>query len=216
MSNQSAARQRPSLALNAIRLLCPEEPIPAAVVPFELTQLHAFLDRPAQDVFATRHGDAGMAVVPLGPGAELPGPVEELSVQDNMRLFAALVREAVFRHLLALPGNYRVVNRRPPIVESAKLENVIPVSSGLPSWLKKRVVLRFETRVVKHPGEEPYVVLTCGNRFRTVIEADCGELHGIGVPFLGSYVSTWTDARTRRSPSVSGSPGAWSPTMARS
>ena len=193
MSNRFAPRQRPVLALNAIRLLVPEQPIPAALVPFEPTQLHAFLDRPAQDVFAIRHGETGMAVVPLTPGAQLPGPVKDLPASDNMRLFATLAREAVFRRLLTLAGNYRVVNRRPPVVETAKQENVIPASLGLPPWLKKRVVLRFETRTIKHPGEEPYVVLTCANRLRTVIEADCGQLHEIGIPLLGNYVSTWRD-----------------------
>ena len=133
-----------------------------------------------------------MAVVPLKPDAELPGPAEELPAADTMRLFATLAREAVFRHLLTLRGNYRVVNRRPPIVETAKQENVIPTSTGLPPWLKKRRVLRFETQVIKHPNEEPYVVLTCGNRLRTVIEADCGQLHEIGIPLVGKYVSTWT------------------------
>ena len=181
------------LALNAIRLVHPEKPIPAAVVPFELTQFHAFLDRPAQDVFVTRNGETGMAVVPLTPNANLPGQLEELPATDNMRLLSTLTREAVFRHLLTIPGNYRVVSRRPPIVETAKQENVIPHSIGLPSWLKKRAVLVFETRIIKHPGEDPYVVLTCGNRLRTVIEADCGQLHDIGVPLLGNYVSTWTD-----------------------
>lgn len=193
MSNRFAAQQRPVLALNAIRLVHPEKPIPAAVVPFELTQFHAFLDRPAQDVFVTRHGETGMAVVPLTPNANLPGQLEELPATDNMRLLSTLTREAVFRHLLTIPGNYRVVSRRPPIVETAKQENVIPHSIGLPSWLKKRAVLVFETRIIKHPGEDPYVVLTCGNRLRTVIEADCGQLHDIGVPLLGNYVSTWTD-----------------------
>lgn len=192
MSNRFAARPRPVLALNAIRLLVPEHPIPAVVVPFEPRQLHAFLDRPAQDVFARRHGETGMAVVPLVPDAELPGPVVGLPVPDNVRLFATLAREAVFRHLLTLAGNYRVVNRRPPVVETAKQENVIPASLGLPPWLKKRVILRFETRIIKHPGEEPYVVLTCANRLRTVIEADCGKLHKIGIPLLGNYVSTLT------------------------
>jgi hypothetical protein len=114
MSSRFAARQRPVLALNAIRLLPPDKPISAAVVPFEPTRLHALLDRPAQDVFATRHGGTGMAVVPLTPDAELPGPVEQLPVADNMRLFATLAREAVFRQLVALPSNYRVVSRRPP------------------------------------------------------------------------------------------------------
>lgn len=191
MSNRSAAQPRPKLALNAIRLAHPEQPIPAAVVPFEPTQLHALLDRPAQDVFATRYGDTGMAVVLLKSGVELPGPLEYLPAADNMRLLATLAREAVFRFLVSLSGNYRVVSRRPPIVEAAKQENIIPESIGLPAWLKKRVVLRFETRIVRHPGEDPYVVLTCGDRLRTVIEADCGHLHEIGIPLLGDYVSMW-------------------------
>src|SRR5208337_2668335 len=193
MSNRIAAQRRPGLALNAIRLAHPEKPISAAVVPFELTQFHAFLDRPNQDVFATRYDETAMAVVPLRHGAELPGPMEELPISDNIRLFATLAREAVFRHLLTLSGSYRVVSRRPPVVETAKHENVIPSSVGLPPWLKKRVILVFQTRIIKHPGEEPYVVLTCGKRLRTVIEADCGQLHDIGVPLLGNYVSTWSN-----------------------
>lgn len=191
MSNRFASRQRPVLALNAIRLIGPEQPIPAALVPFDRAQLHVLLDRPAQDVFATRYGETNMAVVPIEHAAELPGPLERLPAADNIRLFATLAREAVFRRLLTLPGSYRVVNRRPPIVETAKQENIIPASVGLPDWLKKRVVLRFETRIMKHPGEDPYVVLTCGNRLRTVIDVDCGQLHDIGVPLLGNYVSTW-------------------------
>lgn len=181
------------LALNGFRLARPGQPIPAAVVPFNREQLHNLLDRPAQDVFATRYGENDMVVVPLKPGAELPGHRMELPAADNMRLLATLTREAVFRRLLTLPSAYRVVSRRPPIVETAKQENVIPPSIGLPPWLKKRVVLRFETRIIKHPGEEPYVVLTCGNRLRTVIEVDCGQLHEIGMPLIGNYVSTWTD-----------------------
>ncbi len=193
MLNRYVARQRPVLALNAIRLIRPDEPIPAALVPFNIAQLHAFLDRPSQDVFATRHGETDMAVVPLTRDAELPGQSQNLTVTDNLRLFAALAREAVFRHLLTRSGNYRVVSRRPPVVESAKQENVFPSAVGLPSWLKKRVVLVFETRIIKHPGEEPYVVLTCGQRLRTVIEADCSRLHELGVPLLGNYVSTWAN-----------------------
>lgn len=193
MSNRVAAQPRPMLALNAIRLIQPEEPIPAVVIPFDLKRLHALLDHPAQDVFATRHGETDMAIVPLKPDAELPGRLEHLLPSDNMRLLSTLAREAVFRHLLTIPGNYRVVSRRPPIVESARQENVIPSAVGLPPWLKKRSVLVFQTRIIKHPGEDPYVVLTCGNRLRTVIEADCGQLHEIGVPLLGNYVSTWTD-----------------------
>ena len=193
MPTRFASGQHPVLALNAIRIRTPGKPIPAAVVPFGPQELHAFLDRPMQDVFATRYHENDMVVVPVVPGANLPGKPEELSPAENIRLLSTLVREAVFRHLLTVPGNYRVVSRRPPIVESAKRENVIPTAAGLPPWLRKRVVLVFQTRIIKHPGEEPYVVLTCGNRLRTVIDADCGRLHEIGVPLVGSYVSTWTD-----------------------
>ena len=42
------------------------------------------------------------------------------------------------------------------------------------------------------------MVLTCGNRLRAVIEANCGQLHDIGVPLLGNYVSTWSDDPDRK------------------
>jgi hypothetical protein len=191
MSSRFAGRTRPELALNAIRLALPEQTIPAAVIPFERSAFHAFLDRPKADVFAIRQGDTEMAVVPLVPDAELPAKAIPLATAGNLRLVTTLAREAVFRHLLHLPGNYRIVRRRPPEVETAKQENIIPGSLGLPGWLKKRVVLRFETRIIKHPGEEPYVILTCANRLRTVIGADCRELHDLGVPLIGNDVSVW-------------------------
>jgi hypothetical protein len=193
MSSRFAGSVRPELALNAIRLALPDKPIPAAVVPFERSRLHALLDRTQADVFATRYGDEQMAIVPLVPDADLPAPTKNLDPADNLRLFSALAREAVFRHLVNLPGNYRVVKRRPPEVETAKQENIIPESLGLPAWLKKRVMLRFETRIIKHPGEDPYVVLTCANRLRTVIDVDCAALHDIGIPLLGNDVSVWVD-----------------------
>jgi hypothetical protein len=194
MSSRFVQRSRPELALNAIRLVLPTKPIPAAVIPFERSQLHAFLDRPKADVFALRQGD-DLAVVPLTPDAKLPSDIKQIPATENLGLFATLAREAVFRHLFNLPGNYRVVKRKPPEVETAKQENIIPEDLGLPTWLKKRVVLRFETRIVRHPGEHPYVVLTCANRLRTVIEANCSQLHDIGIPMLGNDVSIWTDDR---------------------
>jgi hypothetical protein len=124
MSSRFAGSVRPELALNAIRLALPDKPIPAAVVPFERSGLHALLDRTQADVFATRYGDEQMAIVPLVPDADLPAPTKNLDPADNLRLFSALAREAVFRHLVNLPGNYRVVKRRPPEVETAKQENI--------------------------------------------------------------------------------------------
>ena len=60
-------------------------------VPVEPLQFHAFLDRPAQGVFAIRDGDTRMAVVPLAPGARLPGLVADFPASENMRLLATLL-----------------------------------------------------------------------------------------------------------------------------
>lgn len=188
MATRSSRQPLSSIALNAIRLLYPEKPIRAAILTFDLTLFHALLDRPSPDVFVTRYGDSEMAIIPIRPDADLTRPAVDLPANDNIRLFAALAREAVFRHLVAIPGNYRVVQRRPPTVETAKYENVIPTSVGLPDWMKKRAVLIFQTRIVKHPAEDPYVVLTCATRLRTVIDVDCGELHRLGVPLAGRPV----------------------------
>jgi hypothetical protein len=114
VATRLSPQRRSSIALNAIRLVCPEEPIPAAIAPFELSRFHDLLDRPDHNVFVTRYGDSDMAIVPLKPDADLSSPTVSLPASANIRLFATLAREAVFRHLLSIPGNYRVVNRRPP------------------------------------------------------------------------------------------------------
>lgn len=194
MATRTGQNRRSSIALNAIQLVCPEEPILASVIPFDLNKFHEFLDRPDDDLFVTRYGDSDMALIALKENTILPGNAIPLDASANIRLFSTLAREAVFRYLRAIPGNYRVVGRRPPMVETAKRENIIPSKAGLPSWLKKREVLTFQTRIIKHPDSDPYVILTCDNRLRTVIEVDCGELHKIGVPLIGNDVSVWKDS----------------------
>lgn len=181
----------PSLSLNAIRLVTPSELIPAVILPFERDSFHAFLDREAQDVFATRIDDDRMAIIPLTAHADLPGPVTGLAARDHLRLFSSLAREAIFRHLKLIPGGYRITGRRPPTVESAKRKNVIPSAAGLPDWLQKRPTLTFQTRILKGADAIDYVVLTCAERFRPGISLNCTELVTVGVPIVGQYVSTW-------------------------
>lgn len=188
----------PSLALNAITLVTPAEPLPAAIVPYDRDQLHTLLDRPGHDLFATRLDDQRMAVIPLSENAELPGRIELLDSQQNIRLFSTLAREAVFRHLKSLPGNYRVTRRRPPMVESVKQKNIIPGNAGLPDWLQKRRTLVFDTRTLSAADRPDYVVLTSAERFRPVIDRNCDELAGIGLTLLGRYVSTWQASHDRQ------------------
>ncbi len=179
-------RRRPDLALNAIRLVVPEVPLPAVVLAYDRDVLHGFLDRPEQDVFAVRYGE-GMVVVPLSPTASMPGERQALRAGENLRLVATLAGEAVFRQLLQrTEQGYRVTRRRPPTVVAVKPDNVIPEGLGLPDWLKRRLVLEFETRVLEPRNGQPYVVLTCSKRLRTFIGLDCGQLRELGVPLLGA------------------------------
>lgn len=80
----------PSVALNAITLVTPAQPLPAAIVPYDRGELHKILDRPAHDLYASRLDDQRMAVVPLVENAELPGRTELLYAQENIRLFSSL------------------------------------------------------------------------------------------------------------------------------
>jgi hypothetical protein len=184
----------PSLALNAVRLVTPDTPIPAVLLPYDRDNLHRLLDREAQDVFATRIDENRMAVVPLVASANLPDKTVALKASENMRLFSTLVRESIFRHLKAIKGDYRVTGRRPPTVEAEKQKNIIPASASLPDWLQKRRTLTFQTRILAQQGNPAHVVLTCVQRFRPVIDRRCSELTKDGVSLVGQYVSTWVSS----------------------
>lgn len=198
MASRTSDRRDPVLALNAVRIEMPPGPLPASVVPFEREALYGFLDRDPMDVFARRLDAGDMAVVPLTSDAALPGPRRDLRAQDHPSLVSALAREAVFRLLLDLRDQgYRVTGRRPPVVETARFENELPEGLGLPDWLKKRVVIQFDTRVLHRRGV-PQVVLTCSKRLRTVIGAPVSELRRLGVPLLGASVSAFAEGRDPR------------------
>lgn len=194
MAFNPGERIRPILALNAVRVITPPGALPACLVPYDRGALHAYLDRDEQDVFAIRHGGTRMAIVPLRQDAALPDARMSLPASEHLGLVAALAREAVFRLLVSLAdGGYRVTRRRPPTVETSRFSNVLPKEVGLPAWLKKQVVLEFDTRVLHPRNAAPYVVLTCSKRLRTVIDASCLELHELGVPLLGMAVTTRVD-----------------------
>jgi hypothetical protein len=188
----------PSVALNAIALVTPPEPLPVVIVPYERDQLHAFLDRNPHDVYATRLDERRMAVVPLTEDAQLPGPLQFIEAQTQIRLFSSLAREAVFRHLKAIPGDYRITRRRPPTVESVKQKNIVPDAAGLPDWMQKRRTLVFETRTLSSNERPDYVALTCAERFRPVIDRNCADLSANNVTLLGRYVSTWAPSQDQQ------------------
>lgn len=195
MLSKPSGRVRPVLALNAVRIVTPSTALPAAVVPYDRDGLHSFLDRPEQDVFARRHGEGNMVVVPLAKDVALPVASTKLAPSENLGLVSALARESIFRLLVGLaPQGYRVTRRRPPTVESIKNGNLIPAELGLPEWLTRRLVLEFETRILHPTGRDSYIVATCSTRLRTGIELDCSALQAMGIPLLGAAVSSYSDS----------------------
>ena len=194
MAYRGRERVPPILAMNAVRVVTPDAPLPVACMPYDRDALHAFLDRDEQDVFALRHDENDIAVVPLTPNARLPSGRLDFSAADNLRLVAALAREAVFRLLLRnADRGYTVTRRRPLTVVAVKPENVIPERIGLPAWLRKRLVLEFDTRILSPTGGKPHVVITCSDRLRTFIDKDCGSLAELGVPLTGAFVTSFVD-----------------------
>lgn len=191
MTFQQGGRRLPRLALNAIRITIPAGTIPAAMVPYDRETLHRFLDRDPQDVHVLRMGSE-LAVVPLVPGADLPGPRRALRAADHPNLVAGLAREAVLREVMTRSDKgYRITRRRPLVVEAAGAgtENVIPPELHLPEWLKKRLVMEFDVRTLVCRGVVQ-VVLTCTHRLRTFIDAPVSDLRKLGVPLVGKAVST--------------------------
>ncbi|MCR0983136.1 argonaute/piwi family protein [Roseomonas populi] len=194
MTNRDRIHRRGSLWLNSVLVNYPSQAMPAAVVPYARERFNEALDRSAGKSLPVRLPDDEMALVPLTDDTVLPGPETWLDTRQNPRLLSTLVREAVFRqlrHIAETRGIYKVVGRKPPTVETLKDFGLVPAHLGLPPWLTKRVVITFETRIVELPGAGPTVVLTCVQRLRTIIGANCEELTAAGVGLIGSYVSQW-------------------------
>jgi hypothetical protein len=194
MKNRDRIHARGSLWLNSVQVKYPSQAIPAAVVPYALERFHEALDRSAGSSLPVRLPGDEMAIVPISDDAVLPEPQASLDAGRNPRLLSTLTREAVFRHLRHISetrGIYRVVGRKPPTVETEKDFGLVPEQLGLPPWLTKRVVITFETRIIAPPRIGPIVVLTCVQRLRTIIGANCEELTAAGVGLVGSYVCQW-------------------------
>lgn len=192
MPIRDRTREGGPLWLNAVEVLFPSQAIPAAVARFEVNEFHRILDQDGGELVPVRLPDGRLAIVPLVERARLPGAEIEFIPRDNLRLFAALVREAVFRHLRHIAderGIYRILSRRPPAVETQKDFGLVDTSLGLPPWLTKRVVMTFDTRTVHLSGSGARLVLTCSQRLRTVIGATCAELLSLGFRLQGCYVS---------------------------
>jgi len=158
--------------------------------PFDQDLLQDLRRRHGRDYLFKRGGAEGDEIwcVPLTPGLQpigetvewadpekLPGLVSSLALEALLRLFAGLQRD--------------VIGWRPLRVLSQQPLNLIPETSGLPPWLQRRVVLSFDTRRIRPAGRDPELMLFCGVRTATRIDANCKTLVDLGIPIVGRYVT---------------------------
>lgn len=180
------------LILNGAEVAIPDAKIEIGLLPYDELMLEKIRKEQSGSVFAQRHEDFIEAIA-LTDTAELPGVRKTLRLSERPSLIAALAREALIR-LLGSEVNYPVLSLRPLRVIGGKRKNLVAPTYGLPAWLEKRMVIRFDTRVLHRKEKEPQVVLLCDVATRNSINAPCSELHRLGVPLVGRYVTVIAQA----------------------
>src|SRR5262249_48329241 len=175
------------LVLNAAVVQIPEGTIDVGHIPFDEVVLEQLRKQQAGKLFAQRHDDI-IETISLSPDEVIRGTKHSINLSDRPSLIAALARESLIR-FLGSDKNYPILSARPLRVIGEKSKNLVAPKYGLPAWLEKRLVIRFETRVLYRKDEVPRVVLTCDLATRNGIETPCSELHRLGVPLVGRYVT---------------------------
>lgn len=152
--------------------------------------LDALRQKHRGDYLFRRSGEDGKTIysVALKPGLPvLTERSERFRLSFAPWLLAPLTLEALLECFVRLQRP--VVRARHPLrLLSQKPLNLFPNTSGLPAWLQRRIVLEFDTRIVKDSVDNAGVVLVCGVRTRNLIEASSATLLQDGVPLIGRYV----------------------------
>lgn len=129
--------------------------------------------------------------VPTVEGAELLGDsTDDVSLSDNLRLSAVLIREALINHLHQMG---RQIHDYVPIELIADrhadlLTASVPEDLTCPPWLSLRPRYEIDVRVI-FPGQQPpFIGAVLNVRTKRLIERSCDELIAEGFPINGLYV----------------------------
>lgn len=175
------------LILNGAVVAIPDGKIEIGLVSYDELTLEKIRKEQPSKVFAQRHEDS-IETIALVDTVKLPGDRKSLRLSERPALVAALAREALIR-LLGSEVNYPILSLRPLRVIGEKEKNLVEPKYGLPPWLEKRTVIRFDTRVLYRKEKVPQVVLLCDVATRDSINVPCSELHRLGIPLMGKYVT---------------------------
>jgi Piwi domain len=175
------------LVLNATRVAIPKTKIAVGRLPYDESHLEKLRRDDAGALLVQRQDDS-MVAISLLPDRKAPGSPSEIDLSTLPRLAAVLARESLLRFLHHAVG-YSILSRRPLRVIGEKPANLVHPDYELPDWIEKRLVMRFDTRVLYREAETPQVILLCDVGTRNSLGASCADLHKLGVPLIGRYVS---------------------------
>lgn len=176
--------------LNAAPIcLPPNTRLQVGILPYDHDILRTLRVELAGRVLLKREpGGQRILAAALDSTAVPPGELVEIDPAHHPGLVASLASEAVLRHMRTVKG-YTILSARPLRVQAEKPGNLFPAEAGLPSWLEKRIVLTFETRVVARSSQAPAPMFLCDVRVRNAIGEPCSRLIELGVPLIGRYVA---------------------------
>jgi hypothetical protein len=175
------------LLLNAVDITQPDVRITVGQLPYNKDVLDGLRQEQAGTLLAQRH-EGVIEVIPLITDIPIVGVAKEVDLSSRPSLVAALARESLIR-FLGGDKHYPILSRRPLRVIGAKPPNLVSTTYGLPEWLEKRIIIRFDTRVLYKGGTAPRVILLCDVGTRNSLTVPCSELHRVGVPLVGRYVT---------------------------
>jgi Piwi domain len=181
----------PKLRLNAVSVTVrANAQIVAGVQPYDKAALDEFREEHRGNYLFRRSGEDGALVyaVALKPNLPVLGDrSERFSLANAAWLLSPLALEALLQCFVNL--NRPVLKARFPLrLLSQKPANLLPDNAKLPQWLQRRIVLDFDTRMVRDRADNAGVVLACGVRTRNFIDANCATLIDAGLSPVGRYV----------------------------
>lgn len=182
----------PKLLLNAVSIsVGADVEVVAGVHAYDKDALDSLRQKHRGDYLFRRSGEDGKTVYSVALKAGLPVLTqrsERFRLALAPWLLAPLTLEALLQCFVRLQRP--VLKARHPLrVLSQKPLNLFPDTAGLPAWLQRRIVLEFDTRIVKDSADKASVALVCGVRTRNLIDTDCAILLHEGVPLTGKYVA---------------------------
>lgn len=170
------------------------------VFPYESSeQLNALRTTHGSTHVIRREKGTEIVAVPVVAGAaDVGNTFRTVRLRDELGLTAALVRNALIRHLHGLPR--LVLDYRPIkfLAEGNLVQKAVPAGVTCPDWLTLCPLYEADVRVFKFDRKPPFVGVAFNAFTKRRITRTCRDLLADGFPLVGRYVGVLPPARDPR------------------